>query len=321
MNGLARGFVAGVLVPMMCVQPGFGWGRDGHRMINRLAAEALPKDVPEFLRSAAAVEAMEWYGPEPDNWKETAEPELKAAGDPEHFMDLEWADLVGPELPRKRYDFIRALAYAGKTRTDISFTPENIGMLPYGADEGYERLKAAMRGYRGLVAAHKETKSMEAEIVFLAGVLGHWVADGSQPLHSTTQYNGWTGPNPHGYTTEHKIHAQFESNYVKANVNPEKDLTPLIPAKATVVDDVFEQYVKYLRVASGKVEEVYRIEKAGGLEGQGSAEAKALVDERLAAGATELRDVIYTAWVKSGDPLPSYRNGVKVSVAPEGAWR
>ena len=45
------------------------------------------------------------------------------------------------------------------------------------------------------------------------------VADGSQPLHVTVQYNGWTGPNPNGYTTEHKIHSQFETAYVDAVVS------------------------------------------------------------------------------------------------------
>ena len=54
--------------------------------------------------------------------------------------------------------------------------------------------------------------------MFYAGWLGHYVADGSQPLHTTIQYNGWTGPNPNGYTTEHKIHAQFETAFVIANV-------------------------------------------------------------------------------------------------------
>ncbi len=313
MNGVVRFAVAAALVPVVLVQQGVAWGRDGHRMINRLAAEALPRDVPEFLRSPAAVDAMGFYGPEPDNWKETAEPELKASGEPEHFMDMEWADLLGTPLPRKRYDFIRALAYAGKTRTDVSFTPENIGLLPYAADEGYERLKAAMRTYRALSVDHKDTRPIETEIVFLAGILGHWIADGAQPLHATIQYNGWTGANPNGYTTLHTIHSQFESAYVKANVRPEQDVAPLIPQNATVLADVFEQFVAYLRVSNSKVEQVYKLEKAGGLTGAGTPEAKAFVDERLAAGATELRDIIYTAWVKSGDPLPPYRTSAKAS--------
>ena len=295
---------------MVLVPAGYGWGRDGHRLVNRLAAEALPKDVPEFLRSKAAVEAMEYYGPEPDNWKSNAELELKLAGEPEHFMDMEWADLAvagaGKELPRKRYDFIRVLANVAKTRTDISFTPEVVGMLPYAADEGYERLKAAMRSYRRLSEAHAETKPVEAEIVFLAGVLGHWAGDGSQPLHTTISYNGWAGANPKGYTTDHHVHSLFESDFVKANVKA-KDVAALVPEKAVALDDVFTQFVAYLRTSSSKVDETYRIEKAGGLVGAGSPEAKALVDERLAAGATELRDLIYTAWVRSGDPLPPYK--------------
>ena len=32
-----------------------------------------------------------------------------------------------------------------------------------------------------------------------------------------------------------------------------------------------------------------------------------MVDERLAAGVIELRDLIYTAWVKSGDPVQEFK--------------
>jgi hypothetical protein len=49
------------------------------------------------------------------------------------------------------------------------------------------------------------------------------------------------------------------------------------------------------------------LEKAGAFAGAGTPEGKAFVDERLAAGAIELRDMIYTAWVKSAVPIPPYR--------------
>jgi len=55
------------------------------------------------------------------------------------------------------------------------------------------------------------------------------------------------------------------------------------------------------------VEETYQLEKAGAFAGAGTPEGKAFVDERLAAGAIELRDMIYTAWVKSAVPIPPYR--------------
>ncbi len=312
MNAVVRGVVAAALVPMMLVQQSFAWGSDGHRMINRLAAQTLPKDVPEFLRSPAAVDAMEYYGPEPDHWKGPGEPELSQAGSPEHFMDMEWADLIGGPLPRRRYDFIRALAVAQKSHLDLPLTPEKVGMQPYAASEAWERLKSAMRDYRELTKDRKDTKPVEAEIVFLAGILGHYVADGSQPLHASIQYNGWTGDNPNNYTTLHRIHAQFESDYVKANVDAKKDVAPLIPAKTELLGDVFDQYVGYLRHSNSLVEKTYQLEKAGGFTGAGTPEAKAFTDERLAAGATELRDLIYTAWVRSGEPVPEYRNSQRV---------
>jgi hypothetical protein len=274
-------------------------------MINRLAGEALSVSVPEFLRSEQALDALEYYGPEPDRWKSPAEPELAAVGSPEHFIDMEYADLVG-ELPRKRYDYVRALAFAQKAHPDLALSPERVGLQPYVTVEVWERLKSAMRDYRELVKDHKDTKPVEAEIVFLAGWLGHYVGDGSQPLHTTIQYNGWTGPNPHGYTTEHRIHAQLESVFVSANVKA-ADVAKLVAAKPVVMGDVFTDYVAYLRRSESLVEKTYQLEKAGGFDGAGTPAGKAFAEERLAAGATELRDMIYSAWVKSAESVPAYR--------------
>ncbi len=292
------------MVPLLLTEQSFGWGSDGHRMINRLAATYLPNDVPAFLHNGAALDLMDYLGPEPDRWKSRAEEELATESSPDHYIDMEWADLVGP-LPRHRYDFVRALAKAQAQHPEMTLTAEKVGMQPYAADEVWERLKAGMREYRRLVAANADTKPVETAIVFYAGWLGHYVADGAQPLHVTIQYNGWTGANPNGYTTEHRIHSQFESEYVAANV-PASEVAPLMkaaPAKA-LGGDIFESYVGYLRHTSGLVAKTYQIEKAGGFTGAGSPEAKSFTEERLAAGAIELRDMIYTAWIRSADPVP-----------------
>src|ERR1700721_4161586 len=93
--GAMRVVAAVVLLPVMLVQQGLAWGSDGHKMINRLAGEALPKDVPEFLRSHEALDALEYYGPEPDRWKSSGEPELNEAQRRERFIGVEHADLGG----------------------------------------------------------------------------------------------------------------------------------------------------------------------------------------------------------------------------------
>jgi hypothetical protein len=306
--GLFRVAAAVLLLPAMLVQQSFAWGMDGHMLINRLAGQSLPEDIPAFLRSPAAIDALEYYGPEPDRWRSTAEPELNAAQAPEHFIDLEYADLAGP-LPRRRYDYIRALAVAQAKHPELaaSLTPEKVGLQPYVTTEVYERLQSAFRDYRALAAAKKDTKPSECEITFLAGWLGHYVGDGSMPLHTTIQYNGWVGPNPNGYTTEHHIHALFETDFVHANVKA-ADVAPLVAAaKPAVLGDVFNGYMAYLRHSNSLVERTYQLEKTGAFIGVGTPAGKAFVDRQLAAGAIELRNMIYTAWVKSAEPLPPYR--------------
>jgi hypothetical protein len=262
---------------------------------------------------------MEWMGPEPDRWKQRdAEPELVATQSPDHFLDYEWAIYAatpctngtpgcvdGYNFPKKRYDFIRALAAAQPKHPDIHLD-ERVGFQPWQVEEVWQRLKSDMREYRKLTAANQDTAPVQLAILFDAGWLGHYVGDGSQPLHNTIQYNGWTGPNPSGYTTDHHIHAKFESIYVSANIKP-SDVAPLVAAtQPKVIDDEWTQYWEYLRHSNSLVEKVYQLDKAHGFDGAGTPEAKAFTEERLAAGAIELRNLIVSAWVHSADPVEEY---------------
>ena len=77
-------------------------------------------------------------------------------------------------------------------------------------------------------------------------------------------------------------------------------------AKPAVIDDEWTQYWGYLHHSNSLVEKVYQLEKAGGFTDAGTAEGKAFTQERLAAGAIELRDLIYAAWVHSADPVEEY---------------
>lgn len=273
------------------------WDSKGHMIINRLAASNLPADVPAFLKTPAALDEIEYLGPEPDRWRSTAEPELNAAQAPEHFIDLELADALGP-LPHRRLEFEAKAFAAGQS-------PEKIGLQPWQADEVWERLKSAMRDYRTLKAAGKNTAPVEQAILFYAGWLGHYVGDGSQPLHTTIQYNGWTGPNPNGYTTSHQIHHVFEGVFVDANIEAPAVQANMTPAKA-IDGDMFDAYVAYLRRTNKSVDTLYSLEKAGGFEGAGTPISRAFVVERLAAGASMLRDMIYSAWIDSAQPVPAY---------------
>lgn len=311
---LARPCVAITLLFVLLVPSSvcFGWGSDGHRMINRLAAEHLPAELPAFLRSTAAIDEIEYLGPEPDRWRSPGEPELSNEQAPEHFIDLELADMVGNQLPRRRYDFIAALYAAGLTHPNLAaeLRPEKVGLQPYVTTEVYQRLKAAMRDYRALLAQSKDTKPVEQAIIFYMGWLGHYVGDGSQPLHVTVNYDGWVGKeNPNGYTTQHGIHSKFESTFVAANIKP-ANVAPLMTAPRET-GDVFDDYVAYLRSTSRLIERTYQLEKLGDFDGAGTLDSKQFTAERLAAGASELRDLYYTAWIESAKPVPEWHETPK----------
>ncbi len=295
--------LARITLVLAQAQAAFAWGNEGHTAVNLVAAEKIPATMPRFLQHAVA--EIAYLGPEPDRWRSASEFSLKNAQEADHFIDLERVSWLDP-LPQGRYEFYRKL-YEKRASTADSpddYLPERVGLQPYITMEVYGRLKAAFREYRQRRASHQPTRTVQQAIIFYAGWLGHYVADGAQPLHTTIKYNGWVGPNPNGYTTQHGIHALFETAYVAANI-ASKDFAGLVKSPEHI-DDPFATYVAYLRESSGLVENVYALEKAGGLTGKGSPAAFDFTTHRLAAGSQMLLNLWYTAWTESAIPVSEH---------------
>lgn len=285
----------------------FGWGSTGHTDINMVAAEKIPASMPKFLRTKSAVQKIAYLGPEPDRWRGGDSAALNNAQAPDHFIDLERLYGLGP-VPAGRYDFYTML-YAKRASTPAAnhpddYLPERVGLQPYITMEVLERLEIAFRNYREMKEKKQKTDVIEANIIFYMGWLGHYVADGSQPLHTTVNYDGWVEANPNGYTTRHGIHSQFESSFVDRTTKT-ASFEGLVDAPQRV-GNAFPDYMKYLEASHALVPQLYELEKAKGFEGTGSPEAVQFLDQRLAAGAQMLVDLWYTAWLKSGEPLPQY---------------
>lgn len=273
------------------------WGEAGHLLIGDAAGAALPAEMPEFFRDARA--QLAYLNPEPDRWRDGKEraldPALNDAKSIEHFIDLE--AVPGNALnAANRYAFLDSVHAHGGSGSGP-------GLLPYRILELTQLLRIDFRLWRS--AKDSSTKrAIEARIINDAGILGHYVADGSNPHHVTVNHDGWASPvNPKGFSTAKGFHSRFESQYVQSHMSA-ADIQPLIPKAPQTVVPLREGIWSYLRTSLGHLDRLYELDKmeAFGPQTQG-AEHKKFTAERLAAGATELRDLWWTAWVTSAsDP-------------------
>jgi nitrogen fixation protein len=139
------------------------------------------------------------------------------------------------------------------------------------------------------------------------GVMGHFVGDGSQPLHTTMYFNGWFGPNPHGYTTVHTFHAWIDGGYfrVTGGLKLETLIGQIHPAeqigKAFQPDETFRAVMVYLVDQNKLVEPLYQLEKDGELSGEGEKglEGKAFLENQLVKGGQMLGNIWLTAWLEA----------------------
>jgi hypothetical protein len=290
------------------------WGERGHQTANRAAVRAIPDDGPTFLR--AHEDWIVYLAAIPDSWRQASEPFQKIIEDPNHgWFREQFAFITDANLPRSRYEFVlavdaehRRLVAAGETKSAALTNIRWTGTLPYAAVETYEQMVAGMRRYRTAHAKGADTRLVELEIAAYMGRLGHYTADGAQPLHDTIHHDGWQGANPKGYTADPRVHGRFESRFVDAMALTSDDIQADVPV-AVVLRDAFDAVIAHLDAAAAHVEEVYQLDRAGVFEPDASrsspeyAKAKTLVRQQITRAAALLRDLAYTAWVRSGETV------------------
>jgi hypothetical protein len=295
-------FLSILLIPVACG----AWGPRGHQAANRAAIRSIPEDGPVFLKNYE-----DWIaktGPLPDSWRGVSEPYSKIFEDPNHGWFKEQFSFL-TEIPRSRYEFVLRL-YDEYLRikdkdpgraalTNVRWT----GTLPYAAMENYDRIKAAMRQYRAVPPQSADARFLAQDIAFYVGWLGHYTADGAQPLHDSIHHDGWLGDNPRDYTRDPRIHGRFESQFVDLIGLSDADLLPKI-SKPRLLDDPFSAILHHLDDAATHVEEVYILDKRGAFSNPKDTEAANLAVTQLARAAALLRDLVYTAWQKSAEPVP-----------------
>ena len=284
------------------------WGATGHRIVGELGMEALPEELPAFLRTPQAVADVAELAREPDRWKGAGKLH-DSDRDPAHFIDVDDAGLImgGPPLaalPETRADYESALRAVGSDAWQA-------GYLYYALVDGWQQLMKDFATWRAVAAAEARTDDparrawyaadrarREALIVRDIGVFAHYVGDASQPLHVSVHFNGWGDyPNPHGFTVA-AIHNDTEGAFVKANVGADAVRARMAP-RADCPCAMETRTVRYLQATAATVQPFYALEKQGGFTGADPRGAE-FAAGRLAAGAAELRDLLVHAWRASG---------------------
>ncbi len=299
------------------------WDYEGHRLVNQLALASLPTNFPSFVRTPAAAERVTFLSGEPDRWRNTPDLPFKHNNGPDHYIDLEELEHYGlsPEmLPIFRYDFVAQLALTRKAHPEKfpaieasrneDHVRELVGLLPWAITESYGKLKSGfsyLKAFEEDGGTPDEIANAQQDILYVMGVMGHYVGDASQPLHTTVHHHGWVGDNPRQYTTKSTFHSWIDGGYfAKIGGAKLKDLeSKLRPAQLVTLRDkparpeeTFQAAVAFIVEQHKLLEPLYLLDKDGKLSGEGETgmQGKAFLEAQLVKSGQLLGDIWYSAW-------------------------
>lgn len=282
-----------VFLAALVASPLLAWGEKGHYLVAESATAALPNDMPSFFYKAYP--ELIWLAYEPDRVKNGGK-SLDGANEPDHYINFENAD--GLELPRDRYAFIALLNSSGRLRK-FGVEASTVGFLPWRIAELSEQLTTDFRMWRN-ARDPRDRELIERNIIHVAGILGHFAGDSSNPHHTTWNYNGWVDPNPKGYATDCDTHARFEQQFVSHAIT----LSDLHLAAPQLRTDYFATALEMVRASNKLVEPLYALDRDGAfaLFGPVSPAGRDFAAARLSAGGSLLRDLWWSAWRNSASP-------------------
>jgi hypothetical protein len=302
--------------PLACA-----WDYEGHRVVNQLALVALPKDFPAFVRTPTAAERIAFLAGEADRWRNVpSELPLAHCNGPDHYLDLEALEdygLTPQTLPIFRYDFASKLTLARAAhperfpaidpKRNKDHTRELVGFLPWAIVEYCGKLKSGfsyLKAFQEHGGTPAEIANAQANVVYIMGVMGHFVGDAAQPLHVTRHHNGWVGDNPNSYTTWPMFHQWIDGDYFRktGGINAESLVGKIRPAKIvgdpTKPEDLFNQVIAYLLETHKQVEPLYRLNKEHKIsaDDEKGLSGRAFLDDQLVKGGQMLGDLWFSAW-------------------------
>ncbi|CAM4028247.1 zinc dependent phospholipase C family protein [Flavobacterium sinopsychrotolerans] len=270
------------------------WGVIGHERINRAAVMALPKPLQTFFYNH--IDFITQESTVPDLRRNVLNDKMEP---PRHYFDME---NFGDEAT-----FPKTMDEA-KLKYDEKFLTKN-GILPWHIQDLMVKLTKAFKEKR------------KNEILFIAGDLGHYIADGHMPLHTSDNHDGqntnqkgihslWESRLPELFAKDYKFNVPqgvYLENVEKATwdmifdthslVEPllaiDKKLRTATPENKIFVTDASGVIVKNKYGGT-----MYSDEYAKQLH----ADMNGMVQQQMRKAITVTASFWYTAWVNAGKP-------------------
>jgi hypothetical protein len=253
-----------------------GWGQGGHKIINKAGARDFPN--PSIL-GPSIIQRLADSAFVPDN-------RSGSPGEPKHFMDME--DIVEFSTHSITHNRDSLFLKYGE-----AFIRNTVGFLPWVIDSVMNVLTNQMR-------SGDWNKAWSS-----AGDLGHYIGDAHQPLHATTNYNGYT--NKYG-SGSYGIH----SRYVSTMINSYQSSILIDSSVVHFIQNPLDTAFAIMFQSNSYVDSIYLADQYARTI-VGSTVTQAYTDTMWAKtknftvlqfrrAAVEYGSYLYTAWVKAGSP-------------------
>ncbi len=297
-TALSIGLFLSLLLGATSSLPSFGWGLEGHQIINAQAMANLPEPLRSYflehrdfiLENACAADDRKSLDPDEA---------------PKHYMDIDYYD----QYPFKgvSHDLDGLIAKYGK------ITVKRQGILPWAIAQTLERLTAQM-------------KAGDERVWLTAADLAHYIADAHQPLHTTKDYDG------RDFKTR-GVHARFEETLVlffweegyfrpfavQSIDDPLETAFQIVLESYSWVEKLFQADVEAQKVGSK-----HSLDKEGyWLAFWENGAGEAIID-RFNRAAFYVASFWYTAWIEAGRPELAAKAVAKeeaVAPGPSGTFR
>lgn len=221
-NSNTRGFkISFILVPVFLgmISPSLvlAWGGRGHAAICDAATHLVKSpELKAFLTRRTHI--MTHLCNIPDIYWRDLGP-LSEIGNPTHYFEPDLVGIKLQDIPTTNYSDVWKMLQGqphAQLHSPVKSPATEIGTLWWRADQFYRNAIELGKKSKALSSPKDKSESQNSELPFnktiyemlvQMGVMGHFVGDASQPLHSTSNYDG--------YQTGHGgLHAYYEEAIV-----------------------------------------------------------------------------------------------------------